>query len=170
MSELNQETGITIVNGRNGAYAQKLNDGRWVVSGAEGVLGELEPGELGYRMAGLSADVLHKLPGETPLYAGTYSFKDEDGISYPLTEDYASKKTVLKVIDEVIDNVWDYVGAKNKHLKPRTLRQQEELACMMLEQLTWQSPDAYSIEFESDIEWCFDSQEFSAYPMLFKEN
>ena len=170
MSELNQETGITIVNGRNGAYAQKLNDGRWVVSGAEGVLGELEPGELGYRMAGLSADVLHKLPGETPLYAGTYSFKDEDGISYPLTEDYASKKTVLKVIDEVIDNVWDYAGPDNEHLKPRTLRQQEELACEMLEQLTWQSADAYSVEFEGDIEWCFDSQEFSAYPMLFKEN
>lgn len=167
MLESDKEKEIIFVDGKNGSFAQNLGNGQWVVLGAKNVLGELEPEEFGYLMNGLTPNTLHKLPNEAPVYAGASNFKDELENSYPITEDYTSKSALLELTNEIIRHVQDYVGTNNKYLKSMTLQRQEKLACVMLNQLTWQTPESYAIEFEDDIEWCFESKEFGAYPMLF---
>lgn len=164
MNEMVQtdEQTVDYVEGRGDSFAQRLTDSCWVVKGGQAILDQQEEGELAFH-ANLKGEEIVKLPKDTPIHAGVYSFKDQDG---PLTSNYETVGDLLDLAKGIVNDLKDDPEIA-KVLSPVSEKVINSLAIELFEDADWASLSTTADETCNDIVECFYAGEYDAYPELF---
>lgn len=175
MNEMVQtdEQTVDYVEGRGDSFAQRVwsyrslskADSCWVVKGGEAILDQQEEGELAFH-ANLKGEEIVKLPKDTPIHAGVYSFKDQDG---PLTSNYETVGDLLDLAKGIINDLKDDPKIA-KVLSPVSEKVINSLAVELFEDADWASLSTSADERGNDIVECFYAGDYGAYPELFLSN
>lgn len=172
MNEMVQtdEKTVDYVEGRGDSFAQRVwsyrylskADSCWVVKGGEAILDQQEEGELAFH-ANLKGEEIVKLPKDTPIHAGVYSFKDQDG---PLTSNYETVGDLLDLAKGIVNDLKDDPEIA-KVLSPVSEKVINSLAIELFEDADWASLSTSADEICNDIAECFYAGDYDAYPELF---
>lgn len=164
MNEMVQtdEQTVDYVEGRGDSFAQRLTDSCWVVKGGQAILDQQEEGELAFH-ANLKGEEIVKLPKDTPIHAGVYSFKDQDG---PLTSNYETVGDLLDLAKGIVNDLKDDPEIA-KVLSPVSEKVINSLAIELFENADWASLSTSADEICNDIAECFYAGDYDAYPELF---
>ena len=172
MNEMVQtdEQTVDYVEGRGDSFAQRVwsyrslskADSCWVVKGCEAILDQQEEGELAFH-ANLKVEEIVKLPKDTPIHAGVYSFKDQDG---PLTSNYETVGDLLDLAKGIVNDLKDDPEIA-KVLSPVSEKVINSLAIELFEDADWASLSTSADEICNDIAECFYAGDYDAYPELF---
>ena len=172
MNEMVQtdEQTVDYVEGRGDSFAQRVwyyrslskADSCWVVKGGEAILDQQEEGELAFH-ANLKGEAIVKLPKDTPIHAGVYSFKDQDG---PLTSNYETVGDLLDLAKGIVNDLKDDPEIA-KVLSPVSEKVINSLAIELFEDADWASLSTSADEICNDIAECFYAGDYDAYPELF---
>ena len=175
MNEMVQtdEQTVDYVEGRGDSFAQRVwsyrslskADSCWVVKGGEAILDQQEEGELAFH-ANLKGEEIVKLPKDTPIHAGVYSFKDQDG---PLTSNYETVGDLLDLAKGIVNDLKDDPEIA-KVLSPVSEKVINSLAIELFEDADWASLSTTADETCNDIVECFYAGDYDAYPELFLSN
>ena len=175
MNEMVQtdEQTVDYVEGRGDSFAQRVGsyrslskaDSCWVVKGGEAILDQQEEGELAFH-ANLKGEEIVKLPKDTPIHAGVYSFKDQDG---PLTSNYETVGDLLDLAKGIVNDLKDDPEIA-KVLSPVSEKVINSLAIELFEDADWASLSTTADEICNDIAECFYAGDYDAYPELFLSN
>ena len=175
MNEMVQtdEQTVDYVEGRGDSFAQRVwsyrslskADSCWVVKGGEAILDQQEEGELAFH-ANLKGEEIVKLPKDTPIHAGVYSFKDQDG---PLTSNYETVGDLLDLAKGIVKDLKDDPEIA-KVLSPVSEKVINSLAIELFEDADWASLSTTADEICNDIAECFYAGDYDAYPELFLSN
>ena len=164
---------VDYVEGRGDSFAQRVwsyrylskADSCWVVKGGEAILDQQEEGELAFH-ANLKGEEIVKLPKDTPIHAGVYSFKDQDG---PLTSNYETVGDLLDLAKGIVNDLKDDPEIA-KVLSPVSEKVINSLAIELFEDADWASLSTTADEICNDIVECFYAGDYDAYPELFLSN
>lgn len=164
---------VDYVEGRGDSFAQRVwsyrslskADSCWVVKGGEAILDQQEEGELAFH-ANLKGEEIVKLPKDTPIHAGVYSFKDQDG---PLTSNYETVGDLLDLAKGIVNDLKDDPEIA-KVLSPVSEKVINSLAIDLFEDADWASLSTTADEICNDIVECFYAGDYDAYPELFLSN
>lgn len=175
MNEMVQtdEQTVDYVEGRGDSFAQRVwsyrylskADSCWVVKGGQAILDQQEEGELAFH-ANLKGEEIVKLPKDTPIHAGVYSFKDQDG---PLTSNYETVGDLLDLAKGIVNDLKDDPEIA-KVLSPVSEKVINSLAIELFEDADWASLSTSADEICNDIVECFYAGDYDAYPELFLSN
>lgn len=174
---------LLYVEGRNGSFAQRLNNNDWIVAGIHSLEDQQEPAEYAYEI-NTDFKTIKKLPADTPIFASTQSFPDfdkEDGetiqtdhyVSTNITEDYETvgdlfryaRETIKDIHDNLADDEIDHFKANNMF----SIEALNEVAETIWETRNWTSLSTNADETQQDIQECLNNGEYDAYPELLKE-
>lgn len=179
-------TKLLYVQGLNGSSAQRLENNKWIVSGAADILGQQEPGENAYRIKATFDDIM-KLPFDTPIYASVNSFEvftqeDKDnGESFhsghdemaSITEDFETVGDLFDAAKDAIKTVYENLEpSEKKHFRIMNKNSVEaitEVAENIWDNADWASLYTGGDEIANDIQECLSNGEYDAYPALMKE-
>lgn len=172
MIQIDEQT-VDYVEGRGDSFAQRVwsyrylskADSCWVVKGGQAILDQQEEGELAFH-ANLKGEEIVKLPKDTPIHAGVYSFEDQDG---PLTSSYETVGDLLDLAKGIINDLKDYPEIA-KVLSPVSEKVINSLAIELFEDADWASLSTTADEICNDIVECFYAGDYDAYPELFLSN
>ena len=172
MVQTDEQT-VDYVEGRGDSFAQRVwsyrylskADSCWVVKGGEAILDQQEEGELAFH-ANLKGEEFVKLPKDTPIHAGVYSFKDQDG---PLTSNYETVGDLLDLAKGIVNDLKDDPEIA-KVLSPVSEKVINSLAIELFEDADWASLSTTADEICNDIAECFYAGDYDAYPELFLSN
>lgn len=172
MVQTDEQT-VDYVEGRGDSFAQRVwsyrylskADSCWGVKGCEAILDQQEEGELAFH-ANLKGEEIVKLPKDTPIHAGVYSFKDQDG---PLTSNYETVGDLLDLAKGIVNDLKDDPEIA-KVLSPVSEKVINSLAIELFEDADWASLSTSADEICNDIVECFYAGDYDAYPELFLSN
>lgn len=172
MVQTDEQT-VDYVEGRGDSFAQRVwsyrylskADSCWVVKGGQAILDQQEEGELAFH-ANLKGEEIVKLPKDTPIHAGVYSFKDQDG---PLTSNYETVGDLLDLAKGIVNDLKDDPEIA-KVLSPVSEKVINSLAIELFEDADWASLSTSADEICNDIAECFYAGDYDAYPELFLSN
>ena len=169
MVQTDEQT-VNYVEGRVDSFAQRVWSYRylskanscWVVKGGQAILDQQEEGELAFH-ANLKGEEIVKLPKDTPIHAGVYSFKDQDG---PLTSNYETVGDLLDLAKGIVNDLKDDPEIV-KVLSRVSEKVINSLAIELFENADWASLSTSADEICNDIVECFYAGDYDAYPELF---